>query len=273
MAGARAEVTGRSRSLKGSLRRSLARTAPKNHAPGVRVLMYHSIDDPHPIDPLSLRVSPRQFVEQMTLLRSGDYLVVPLHAVSDAQEDHGRLRVAITFDDGYLSQKWAARILKEFGFSATFFLVPRFLDAVHPPRMYWEEWGALAWDDAAALLEDGFEIGAHSATHPDLRQCPDPQLETEVSGAKAILEQRLKTEIASFSYPSGRHDRRVRAAVAAAGYRLACTSQYGLNRISSPFDRVRRIEIAGSDTLRDFEWKLHGKYDWIGYWQALTAVR
>ena len=259
--------------VKARLHRAFARAASGTRAHGVRVLIYHSIDDRGPADPMSMRVSPRDFVEQMTLLRNDDYVVVPLNAVSNAQEREGRLRVAITFDDGYSNHRWAAGILKDLGFPATFFLVPRLLDGVDVRRAYWEEWGTLAWDDAAALSEAGFEVGAHSMTHPDLRRCSDAQLETEVSGAKAILQGRLKTEIASFSYPYGRHDARVRSAVAAAGYRMACTSRYGVNPASIPVYGLRRTEITGADTLLDFQWKLAGKYDWLGYWQDVKAAR
>lgn len=252
-----------------ALRRTVAHVAPERSRPGVRVLLYHSIDDPQSSDSLSLRVPQRQFLEQMTLLKRESYVVVPLHAVSDSQHDDGRVRVAVTFDDGYKSLKWAADVLHEFGFPATFFLVPRFLEGTYSPRAYWEEWEHLDWSEAAVLIQKGFEVGAHSMTHPDLKECPDSQLETEVSGAKASLGEHLDTEIASFSYPHGRHDKRVRMSVAGAGYRLACTSRYGLNRDSQPLYRIRRTEIAGTDTLRDFQWKLAGKYDWLGYWQDL----
>lgn len=260
-------------SVKRALRRAIALAAPGTHGPGVRVLLYHSIDDPHPDDPMSLRVSREHFVEQMTVLRNGAYEVVPLSAVFTAGAGDGRQRVAVTFDDGCMSQRWAAGVLQDFSFPATFFLVPRFLDGVSTPQAYWEEWGYLGWDDAAALIEDGFEVGAHSRTHVDLRACTDTELAAEVSGAKVALAERLRTNVVSFSYPFGRHDRRVRTAVAAADYRVGCTSRYGVNDGSSPIYGVRRTEIAGTDTLLDFEWKLRGKYDWLGYWQDMTAGR
>ena len=120
------------------------------------------------------------------------------------------------------------------------------------------------------LVESGFDIGAHSATHPDLRQCGDGQLESEVLGAKRLLEERLHRDIVSFSYPHGLHDRRVRRAVKRAGYRLGCTSRYGVNRTPGTPFCVSRTEVAGSDSLRDFRWKLQGKYDWLGYWQNIA---
>lgn len=259
--------------MKPTLRRALARVAPQAAAGGVRVLLYHSIDEPDPLDTLSLRVSRARFLEQMRLLQAEGYAVVPLTSVFQATGPRGRPRLAITFDDGYRSVMWAATTLRVLGFPATFFVVPRFLDGVRSPAAYWERWEHLRWEEAAALIADGFDIGAHSTTHPDLRQCDSEQLEQEVSGARALLQERLKTDIVSFSYPYGRHDRRVRRAVERAGYQLACTSRYGLNRSSGRSYSVHRTEIAGTDTLQDFLWKVRGKYDWFGRWQDVRATR
>lgn len=256
-----------------ALRRAVARVAPETSGPGVRVLLYHAIGDPVEEDPLSLRVSRQRFVEQMKLLRDDGYAVVPLEAVLDPPKESDRVQVAVTFDDGYASQEWAAGVLRELGFPATFFLVPRFLDGVIKPAAYWESWGHLGWDAAAALIEDGFDVGAHSTTHPDLRTCMGVKLVQEVRGARTDLEDRLRADVSSFSYPHGRYNRSVEHAVKRAGYRLACTSRYGLNRTSDQPYLVRRTEVTGEDTLRDFRWKLLGKHDWRGYVQDIKRIR
>ena len=208
----------------------------------------------------------------MEYLRTGGYAVVPLAALLNPSQEADRVRVAITFDDGYRSQNWAADVLRDFGFPATFFVVPRFLDGVREPRAYWERWGHLSWDEVGKLILVGFDVGAHSTSHPDLRRCPDAELEDEVSGARALLQRRLGTEIVSFSYPYGRTDARVRRAVKRGGYSLGCTSRYGLNRSPGPSYAVHRTEVAGTDDLDDFRWKLHGKYDWLGYWQDVRST-
>ncbi|OFW06451.1 MAG: hypothetical protein A3I61_20080 [Acidobacteria bacterium RIFCSPLOWO2_02_FULL_68_18] len=250
----------------------IGRAAP-GRSGGVRVLLYHAIDDPHPADCLSLRVSRRQFLDQMAVLRDDAYAVVPLDAVFHPQPDNGRLPVAITFDDGYRTVAWAAAVLKDFGFPATFFVVPRFLDGVQSPAAYWEEWAYLTWGDLAALADHHeFAVGAHSTTHLDLRRCADARLAWEISEAKLLLERRIGRAVTSFSYPFGRHDRRVRRAVERAGYELACTSRYGLNRSPGSRYAVHRTEVAGRDSLRDFHWKLRGKYDWLAHWQDLGPL-
>jgi peptidoglycan/xylan/chitin deacetylase (PgdA/CDA1 family) len=252
--------------IKRTLRRSLARVAPAASG-GTRVLLYHAIGDPDPADRLALRVTKQRFLEQMCLLRSTDCAVVPLTRSVESGSGEGRPHVAITFDDGYHSDLWAADVLSDFGFPATFFVVPRFLDGGASPRWYWEGWHHFNWDDARALEERGCEIGAHSATHPDLTHCTAAELETEVAGSKALLERQLGRPVVSFSYPYGRHNAAVRVAVERAGYRLACTSRYGANRASGPCYTVRRTEVAGTDNLADFRRKLRGQYDWLGWWQ------
>lgn len=254
--------------MRQALRRAIAGVSPAASTAGIRVLMYHAIDEPDAADRLSLRVSRRAFEDQMRLLHDEDFSVVPLTQLLDPPDDV-RLRVAITFDDGYQSQAWAAEVLRHYRFPATFFLVPRFLEGVREPSVYWEQWGHMPWEGAASLIRDGFEVGAHSATHPDLRTCADRQLDEELSGAKALLETRLGREVVSFSYPYGRHDSRVRLAVERAGYRLACTSRYGPSRSAATSYAFPRTEVTSTDSLTDFIWKLRGKYDWLRYWQDL----
>ena len=255
--------------FKERLKRAISRVTPASSGGGARVLLYHAVDAPEPADVLALRVSRDRFVEQMTCLRDEGYSVVPLAGILGAAPGNG-MRVAITFDDGYRSLGWAADTLRRFGFPATFFLVPRFLDGVGAPSFYWEGWGHLGWHEAGQLLQAGFEVGAHSATHRDLTACADEELRAEVAGSKKLLEERLCCEVSSFSYPHGRQNRRVRRAVAEARFAIGCTSRYGLNDNMRPPHAVCRTEITGRDTLQDFRWKLQGKYDWLGYWQDVS---
>lgn len=258
---------------RGAIRDAIARVVPPTSARGVRVLLYHAIDDPDPVDRMLLRVPRARFLEQMTALRDDGCHVVPLASVAASHAHDHRVRVAITFDDGYRSQEWAAGVLRQFGFPATFFVVPRFLDGEPVPARYWERWGHMDWDEVAALAAQGFDVGAHSATHPDLRTCGGAQLDAEVRGARMLLEERLGRPVLNFSYPHGRHDRHVRLAVERAGYQLACTSRYGINQASRSSFAVYRTEVSGDDDLLTFRSKLRGKYDWIGYWQDLESWR
>lgn len=247
----------------------MASVAPSAPEAGVRVLLYHAIDGPDPADRLGLRVSREAFRAQMTALRVEGYRVVPLAHVLDTSCPNEPRLVAITFDDGYRSEVSTAEVLGELGFTATFFVVPRFLDGVKQPAHYWERWPHMTWDEAGALVDAGLDVGAHSMTHPDLTGCDPSLLAEETAGVKGLLEKRLGRDVVSFSFPYGRHNERVRQATEHAGYRLACTSRYGINTTRGPRFDVARTEVTGMDRLVDFRRKLQGKYDWLAIWRSL----
>jgi len=72
-----------------------------------------------------------------------------------------------------------------------------------------------------SLDEAGFEIGAHTVSHPVLSDLHGEELAREVTDCKRTLEDILGREVASFAYPKGRGNREVARALAAAGYRHA----------------------------------------------------
>lgn len=236
-------------------------------------MLYHAVEEPSAEDRLGLRVSPAQFRRQMAWLKEHGYRVVPLNSLRDDVIEPAAKTVAITFDDGYASQLAAAIVLEEFGFPATFFVVPAFLDGHRRGDGYWERWGYFDWRQLATLAARGFEIGAHSASHAPLTRSGPEALAEETGGAKARLERELGRAVESFSYPHGAFSKAVAGAVREAGYRLACTSLYGANRVPASWYTLRRIEVTGQDRLMDFAWKLSGKYDWFAAWQRLQLAR
>lgn len=263
---------------KRAVKRTIAATLPASPAGGVRVLLYHAIAPPSPEDRLSLRVVPDAFRAQMEWLRDEGYHVVPLRSLIEEMPRAARglkREIAITFDDGYASQLDAAEILASFGFPATFFLVTRFLDGDASGAGYWERWGYFGWDEAKQLAARGFEIGSHSASHPEaLARCAPEALRRELAGSKARLEAELGVSVRAFSYPHGSWSREVQSAVQAAGFQLACSSLAGVNGRPLSHFALRRTEMTGSDTLSDFQQRLMGKYDWVGRlhrWRAAHA--
>jgi peptidoglycan/xylan/chitin deacetylase (PgdA/CDA1 family) len=100
---------------------------------------------------------------------------------------------------------------------------------------------ALAWDDAREMIRGGIEIGSHTVTHPILSHVDDAQLAYELQQSRNRLEEMLDRDVTLFCYPNGDHDTRVRNAVARAGYRLAVTTECGLNdRATDPL-ALRRV--------------------------------
>ena len=73
----------------------------------------------------------------------------------------------------------------------------------------------------------GMRIGCHSMTHPDLDGLTDDELEHEITGAAALIRERLGIDAASFALPRGRATPRVLRAIRSAGFRILFTSVPG----------------------------------------------
>jgi peptidoglycan/xylan/chitin deacetylase (PgdA/CDA1 family) len=81
----------------------------------------------------------------------------------------------------------------------------------------------LSWAALEEIARSGIEVAEHSHSHPEMDRLAGPELARQARMPKAVLEDRPGIPVRSFVYPYGRYDRRVRAAVTAAGYRGACT--------------------------------------------------
>ena len=127
----------------------------------------------------------------MTLLKEQGYKTIPLEALARAPAERNAKRICVTFDDGYASQISAAQILSDLGFTATFFVIGHSATTSGNARNYWESRPCLRWKEIRELREAGFEIGAHSMTHPRLTQLSAHALPEETSGAKSYIELSL----------------------------------------------------------------------------------
>lgn len=82
----------------------------------------------------------------------------------------------------------------------------------------------LTWEMLAEMQSAGMTIGSHTKTHALLTNESRQKVLDETAGSRRALESRLGITIDHFSYPSGRFDRGVVSAVAAAGYRFGYTT-------------------------------------------------
>jgi peptidoglycan/xylan/chitin deacetylase (PgdA/CDA1 family) len=92
-----------------------------------------------------------------------------------------------------------------------------------------EEFHPLTWNQVIELDRAGVEIGSHTVTHPILTRTDAMQLRAELRQSKALLEMMLKRPVDLFCYPNGDYDQQVVRETAAAGYRSAVTTDFGLN--------------------------------------------
>ena len=110
--------------------------------PRTLILLYHRVAE-LPTDPFGLAVTPRNFEEQLEVLRD---LTRPLtlgRLVAALRS--GRLPVGgvvVTFDDGYADNLHAGRLLQRYEIPATFFISSGFIGG---SREFW-------WDELEALV-------------------------------------------------------------------------------------------------------------------------
>jgi peptidoglycan/xylan/chitin deacetylase (PgdA/CDA1 family) len=122
----------------------------------------------------------------------------------------------VTFDDGHISNfEFAFPILQSRAIKACFFITVGWTG---------RRSGYMGWKELRALHEAGQIIGAHGWTHTLLTHCTEKDLQTELSGARLALEDKLGASITTMSLPGGRYNRRVLAACEQAGYTQVYTS-------------------------------------------------
>jgi peptidoglycan/xylan/chitin deacetylase (PgdA/CDA1 family)/GT2 family glycosyltransferase len=219
------------------------------------ILTLHSVSAPTELKLISLAISPERFTRFMEWLeRIGYTSALP----TEWQERTAARRVILTFDDAYadLLSK-AFPVLDRLGFKATVFVV---VDRIGKTNDWDGEVGfkskrLLTLDQIRELHRHGVHFGSHSLTHARLTEVSDSELEREVRDSKRKLEDLLGAEAPCFAYPWGMADMRVRSAVARAGYKVALTTQEGLNGSEDPLC-LRRTSVAEIDTLPEFALKM-----------------
>lgn len=208
------------------------------------ILTYHSLDEQR--TPVS--VPPRILQTHLERLQAAAYTVLPLkEAVSRSRQvGFGGARLAaLTFDDGYRNiVDHAATLLSSFGWRATVFAVTSYVGRTNQwpgQASFVPEARLLSWGELGELNRAGWEIGAHSRTHPDLTRLDDHRLADEILNSKAILEDRLGQEVTSFAYPMGRFDTRALALVMQ-HFHVGCTTGMGVSGPTSDPFQLERIE-------------------------------
>lgn len=198
-------------------------TALAAYQNGIPVLLYHHIERVPGEDP-ELGVSPAAFDAQLAKLKAAgfttisldDFYAYMLHLPVKLPEKP----LLITFDDGYEDNYTeAAPLLQKYGFQAVLFMVGVNVD--RPDRL------------SAAQIRDmnkqGWNIAAHTMTHPDLTRLDKNSLAWELGGSKRTIERLTRQTAGFLAYPGGFYDLPVYQATQAAGYQGAFTVLTGLN--------------------------------------------
>jgi len=179
----------------------------------VLVLTYHSVSE----GPPPLCVSPERLAEQLDFLCGLGLEAISLRELVTCVRAGRSLpekSFAITFDDGYRDfRESALPVLEARGLPATLFALALENPSEEVPGGLPAP--ALSRDELRDVAARGVEVGAHSLSHCDLTRVDDAQLERELVEGRHILEGWVGSPVASFAYPFGRFDDRVRRACGA----------------------------------------------------------
>lgn len=188
----------------------------------IPILAYHKVDN-HFEWGINT-VSTRLFEKQIKFLAKNGFTSTRLDDCLTNQIECKK-PIIITFDDSYKSIfKYAFPILQKYGFIATIFVISEYVGK----KNIWDinlagkiDWH-LSWDEIRDLKNWGWEIGSHTATHPDLTKLTHNELVKELSSSKYQLEKQLGIPVNLISYPFNRFNNYVIKLTKELGYKGGC---------------------------------------------------
>ncbi len=214
----------------------------------MRALFYHRVADTHPN---SWSISRQDFARQMQWLQDHVELI-SLGQMQRRMRDQTSWNCAasVTFDDGYAENcDFALPLLVRSGIPVTYFVSLEYIktgrsfphDAQRgqhlPPNTLTQ---------LRAMVDAGIEIGAHTATHPDMGSLHDPDaICKEMVDATEELADCIGQPIRYFAFPFGMPSNlnAVGAQMAAeqAGIQGVCSAFGGYNHPGTDPFHIRRL--------------------------------
>jgi peptidoglycan/xylan/chitin deacetylase (PgdA/CDA1 family) len=223
--------------------------APKgNESPTFRVpsLMFHyvrEVDRKKDLLGFNLSVTPANFGIFLDWIKDNGFNTVTVEQILDHLKYGVELpekAINLRFDDGHVDMWPVYQELKKREMTATFYVVTRRLELLP------EQW--------RQIDQDGFEVAAHTRTHPDLRGVRD--LADEITGSKLDLEAMLGHPVRTFAYPYGKYGPAITKVAQDSGFELAVTTDGGYNWVAGNMLKQPTISVTGNDNLTDFASKI-----------------
>ena len=152
--------------------------------------------------------------------------------------------VIITFDDGWADNYTNVfPILKEYGLTATIFVVTGFIGQAN----------YMDWKQLLEMSEAGVSIQSHAVSHKPLAQLSKAEVKHELEISKKTIEDNLGQQVSFLSLPHGVFNDKVLKMAQDAGYQAVCTSEPGFLHEYKNLPVLKRINIANQYKLDVFE--------------------
>jgi GT2 family glycosyltransferase/peptidoglycan/xylan/chitin deacetylase (PgdA/CDA1 family) len=227
------------------------------------VLAYHAISDLS-ADPVLAEygIAGETLAAQLDMLSERGHRFVELDSILAGLDGTAPLPAGatlVTFDDAYADLlPEAAEILAARGIPAVVFAVSgqiggtnewdRHLGAAHLPLL---DAGGLR-----ALIDSGFEVGAHGVSHRPLTKLTASEVAAELRDSADQIESAGLPRPRAFAYPHGEWDGGIAASAAEAGYAASFTIDPGLVCQGLDAQSLPRVEVLASDSQRALRVKI-----------------
>ena len=108
----------------------------------------------------------------------------------------------------------------------------------------------LGWEKLRKLAQEGVTLAPHTQTHPIMNHIPPSAMQNEALDSLYDLQREIGETLPVFAYPSGFHNTEVVSAVRAAGFKLAFTTERGINILGrdDPL-QLQRINVGAQTTV------------------------
>jgi peptidoglycan/xylan/chitin deacetylase (PgdA/CDA1 family) len=219
-----------------------------------------------------LQVRPARFRAQIELLLDAGFTfvtVAELARLGAGREPPAGL-AAISFDDGMRNNRTVALpILQELGITATVYVTIEFIGGISPWVGPMSDNRIMGGDELRELATAGWELGAHTLSHPDLSTMDYQACRREIEGSKSALEEIVGAEVHTFAYPFGRYGPAAAKATRDSGFIAAVSTGGGS---WDPFELPRAM-IGALDTMPIVLLKLADRYEPILQTSPLSLLR
>jgi peptidoglycan/xylan/chitin deacetylase (PgdA/CDA1 family) len=225
------------------------------------VLGYHGVARSRLSDDLSLlQVSPDRFRRQLELLLAAGFEFVTLaelaRRAAGGTPEPGL--AAVTFDDGMRNNHTTALpILNEYGIPATVYVTIGFIGGTSPWIGPQGDGAIMDEPELRDLAAAGWELGAHTMTHPDLSTLGYDACLREIEDSRLELERIAGVKVETFAYPFGRYGPEALAAARDAAVIAAVTTGSGS---WEPYE-ITRAMIGAIDPFPVVLLKLTDRYE------------
>jgi peptidoglycan/xylan/chitin deacetylase (PgdA/CDA1 family) len=237
------------------------------------VLGYHGVAQARRRDDLSmLLVSPQRFRSQVELLLDAGFRFATL---ADFVKEAGGCEppaglAALTFDDGMRNNhEVALPILREYGIPATVYVTIGFIDGTSPWVGAGGDGAMMSEAQLRELVSAGWELGAHTMTHPDMSAMGYEECLSEIRDSASALEAIGGAAVQTFAYPFGRYGPDAVKAARDSGMIAAVTTGSGS---WDPYELTRAM-VGAADPLAVLLLKLTDRYEPLLGSAPMRAVR